>query len=201
MPFKNDDELHHINKQRCAWVSNYPQSDIMTMYHDEEWGHPLRDDDVKLFELLTLEVFQAGLSWEISLKKRAGLNNAFYQFDIDKIISMSDGDVIHLKQDKQIIRNGLKIAATVNNAQIIKNLQAEFGSFSNYMWSFTKGQVINHHIQSASDIPVQNEQSQTVAKDMKKRGFKFTGPVTIYSYLQAMGVINDHELTCSFNPN
>lgn len=113
---------------------------------------------------------------------------------------MTEADVLRLKQDENIIRNGLKIAATINNAQIIQHLQATFGSLSEYLWHFTDNQTINHHITRSSEIVAQNALSQQVAKDMKKQGFKFAGPVTIYSYLQAMGVINDHESTCDFNP-
>ena len=186
--------------KRCEWVSHYSATDMMTKYHDTEWGKPLRDNDVKLFELLTLEIFQAGLSWEISLKKRSGLNEAFFHFDVDRVASMTEADVLRLKQDENIIRNGLKIAATINNARIIQHLQATFGSLSEYLWHFTDNQTINHHITRSSEIVAQNALSQQVAKDMKKQGFKFAGPVTIYSYLQAMGVINDHESTCAFNP-
>lgn len=186
--------------RRCEWVSSTHTSDMMIIYHDTEWGFPVHDD-VKLFELLTLEIFQAGLSWEISLKKRSGLNAVFYKFDIDQVTQMMDDDIIRLKQDTRIIRNSLKIAATINNAQAIKRVQQTFGSFSQYLWSFTDNRVINHHVQHASDVLAQDDHSKKVSKDMKQRGFKFTGPVTIYSFLQAMGVINDHEQHCDFNPD
>lgn len=183
---------------RCQWVANYKPSSTMTAYHDVEWGHPLRDNDQLLFELLTLEIFQAGLSWEISLNKRPGLKRAFNDFDIEAVSQMTADDEETLKNNSEIIRNRLKIAATINNARAIQQVQTEFGSFSDYMWHFTQEQVIDHHITDIGLIPPQNKLSQLVAKDMKKRGFKFAGPVTIYSYLQGMGVINDHEQNCDF---
>ncbi len=145
--------------RRCEWVSSTHTSDMMIIYHDTEWGFPVHDD-VKLFELLTLEIFQAGLSWEISLKKRSGLNAVFYKFDIDQVTQMMDDDIIRLKQDTRIIRNSLKIAATINNAQAIKRVQQTFGSFSQYLWSFTDNRVINHHVQHASDVLAQDDHSK-----------------------------------------
>ncbi|AQN79491.1 MULTISPECIES: DNA-3-methyladenine glycosylase I [Leuconostoc] len=189
-----------VEKQvtRCQWVTHYRPSETMVAYHDVEWGHPIRQDDRLLFELLTLEIFQAGLSWEIALNKRAGLKQAFKNFDLTQVSQMTAQDEAMLRNDATIIRNRLKIAATVNNAHAIKRVQAAFGSFSNYMWQFTNGQVIDHHVTDVALIPAQNELSQSVAKDMKQRGFKFAGPVTIYSFLQGMGVINDHEESCTF---
>ncbi|ADG40903.1 MULTISPECIES: DNA-3-methyladenine glycosylase I [Leuconostoc] len=186
------------NVKRCQWVSKYRETDIMVAYHDQEWGHPLRDDDRLLFELLTLEIFQAGLSWEISLKKRPGLKSVFYDFNIEKVSHMGESEVQKLKENPNIIRNRMKISATITNANAIQNVKNEFGSFSKYMWHFTDNRVIDHHVVAYQDVVNQNELSQTISKDMKKRGFKFTGPVTIYSYLQAMGVINDHEMTCNW---
>ncbi|MEX0381392.1 DNA-3-methyladenine glycosylase I [Leuconostoc sp. MS02] len=183
---------------RCQWVAKYDVSDAMIKYHDQEWGHPLQGNDQLLFELLTLEVFQAGLSWEISLKKRSGLKTAFHNFDITQVARMTEEDRLALKNNPNIIRNGMKIAATITNAQAIKHIQDEFNSFSSYMWHFTKNDIIDHQVMANQDIPSQNTLSQIIAKDMKKRGFKFTGPVTVYSYLQGMGIINDHEITCEF---
>lgn len=183
---------------RCQWVANYRPSDTMTAYHDVEWGHPLRHDDQLLFELLTLEIFQAGLSWEISLNKRPGLKQAFKNFDIAAVSEMTAADELALRDNPNIIRNRLKIAATINNAKAILTVQKDFGSFSDYMWHFTDHAVVDHHVTDMALIPAQDSLSQQVAKDMKQRGFKFAGPVTIYSYLQGMGVINDHEEMCSF---
>lgn len=191
-------KMNMTNIKRCQWVAKYQDTDIMVSYHDQEWGHPLRDDDRLLFELLTLEIFQAGLSWEISLKKRPGLKLAFYDFDIENVSHMTESDAQKLKENPNIIRNSLKIAATISNANAIKNVKDDFGSFSNYMWHFTDNQVIDHQVVAYQDVVSQNELSQIISKDMKKRGFKFTGPVTIYSYLQGMGVINDHEMTCDW---
>jgi len=183
---------------RCQWVAKYEVDNVMTKYHDQEWGKPLRGDDQQLFELLTLEVFQAGLSWEISLKKRPGLKLAFHNFDITQVSQMTEKNAIALKENPNIIRNGLKISATINNAHAIKRVQDEFNSFSNYIWHFTNNKIIDNQITTNQDVPAQNALSQAIAKDMKKRGFKFTGPVTIYSYLQGIGIINDHEKNCSF---
>lgn len=189
-----------VEKQvtRCQWITNYRPSETMTAYHDIEWGHPIRADDRLLFELLTLEIFQAGLSWEIALNKRTGLKQAFKNFDLLLVSQMTEQHENRLRQDAAIIRNRLKIAATINNAQAIQRVQTAFGSFANYMWQFTDGEVIDHHVTDVTLIPAQNDLSQKVAKNMKQRGFKFAGPVTIYSFLQGMGVINDHEENCTF---
>ncbi|WP_294975242.1 DNA-3-methyladenine glycosylase I [uncultured Leuconostoc sp.] len=183
---------------RCQWVAKYEVANDMTKYHDQEWGRPLRDDDRSLFELLTLEVFQAGLSWEISLRKRPGMKLAFHDFDVLQVSQMTEKEALDLKTNPNIIRNGLKILATINNARAIKRVQDEFNSFSNYIWHFTKNKIIDNQITTNQDVPAQNALSQVIAKDMKKRGFNFTGPVTIYSYLQGIGIINDHEENCSF---
>ena len=183
---------------RCQWVAKYEVTNDMTKYHDQEWGRPLRDDDRSLFELLTLEVFQAGLSWEISLRKRPGMKLAFHDFDVLQVSQMTEKEALDLKTNPNIIRNGLKILATINNARAIKRVQDEFDSFSNYIWQFTNNKIIDNQVIANQDVPAQNALSQTVAKDMKKRGFKFLGPVTVYSYLQGIGIINDHEKTCSF---
>lgn len=186
---------------RCAWIENYKPNPLMTAYHDEEWGRPFAGSDAALFELLTLEIFQAGLSWETVINKRANFMAAFADFDLPTVANFTDEDVARLMQDAGIIRNRMKIAATINNAQVILALQARGQSFLDYMWAFTAGQTIDHHIDKMSAIPAQDELSQRVAKQMKRDGFKFTGPVAMYSFLQGMGVINDHEVTCEFNPN
>lgn len=187
--------------KRCSWVDKYQDENFMTVYHDEEWGQPRQYTDAALLELLTLEVFQAGLSWETSLKRRTAMKYAFASYDIHVVANMNENDILRLKNDPEIINNTLKIKSTVNNAKIIEQLHESFNSFSDYMWSFTNGQVINHHIINYNEVPSQNELSQRISKDMKKRGFKFIGPVIVYSYMQAIGIINDHEQNCVFNPD
>jgi DNA-3-methyladenine glycosylase I len=173
----------------------------MTAYHDDEWGVPFQGSDQKLFELLTLEIFQAGLSWETVINKRENFNRAFDQFDIATVAQYGDSDVARLMADAGIIRNRMKIAATIHNAQVILTMQGNGQRFVDYMWTFTAQQVIDHRIQNMADIPAQDELSQRVAKQMKRDGFKFTGPVAMYSFLLGMGIINDQEVDCDYNPN
>ncbi|WP_424571754.1 DNA-3-methyladenine glycosylase I [Weissella soli] len=186
---------------RCAWVNNYKQNDLMTAYHDNEWGRPFHGDDNQLFELLTLEIFQAGLSWETILNKRANFNAAFANFDVDRVASFTEIDFERLIADAGIIRNQLKIKATINNARVIQAMHHRDENFVDYMWQFTEQQVIDHAIVVMADIPAKNALSEKVAKQMKHDGFKFTGPTSMYSFLQGMGVINDHEINCAFNLN
>lgn len=188
-----------VEKQlkRCLWAEG-KASQLMKNYHDCEWGRPIRGNDNLLFELLTLELFQAGLSWEISLRKRKALKEAFCQFNINLVSSMTLEDIEKLMLNRDIIQNRMKIKATINNAKIIQKIKASHITFSDYMWKFTKYEIINHTIKSPSDVPTQTRLSQEISKQMKALGFQFVGPVIIYSYLQAIGVINDHEMTCSF---
>lgn len=177
---------------RCDWALSSPE---MQEYHDYRWGRPLHEDE-RLYEYLLLEMMQAGLSWEIILKKRQGFAMAFDQFDYRKIAHYSPEKIAELCQNSAIVRNRMKIEAAVNNAQRFVAIQEQFGSFDQYIWSFTNGQTIHHHWTSVSQIPSQNELSQRISKDLKKRGFKFVGPVIVYSYLQAIGIINDHLIHC-----
>lgn len=186
---------------RCAWVNNYKQNDLMTAYHDNEWGRPFHGDDNQLFELLTLEIFQAGLSWETILNKRANFKAAFANFDVNRVASFTEIDFERLIADAGIIRNQLKIKATINNARVIQAMHHGDENFVDYMWQFTEQQVIDHAIVVMADIPAKNALSEKVAKQMKHDGFKFTGPTSMYSFLQGMGVINDHEINCAFNLN
>ena len=186
---------------RCAWVNNYKQNDLMTAYPDNEWGRPFHGDDNQLFELLTLEIFQAGLSWETILNKRANFKAAFANFDVDRVASFTEIDFERLIADAGIIRNQLKIKATINNARVIQAMHHRDENFVDYMWQFTEQQVIDHAIVVMADIPAKNALSEKVAKQMKHDGFKFTGPTSMYSFLQGMGVINDHEINCAFNLN
>ena len=176
--------------KRCAWVNlNNP---IYIKYHDEEWGKPTYDDD-KLFEMLLLESFQAGLSWECILNKRKAFKKAFNSFNYMKISQYDDKKIKELLENKEIIRNKLKIKATVKNAQIFIKIKKEYGSFSNYIWSFTNYKIIQN---KDDNIKTTSPLSDTISKDLKKRGMSFVGSTIIYSYLQAIGIVNDHEINC-----
>lgn len=174
--------------KRCSWVNlNNP---LYIKYHDEEWCVP-KFDDQELFDLLILEMFQAGLSWETILNKRDNFKKAFDNFNIDKIVNYDDKKIDELMNNKGIIRNKRKILATIKNAIIFKNIQKEYKSFSNYIWSFTNGKVIKSHEQLTTS-PL----SDKISRDLKDRGMSFVGSTIIYSYLQAIGVLNDHEKDC-----
>lgn len=180
-------------KQRCSWLDE-TKPDYVT-YHDEEWGVPVYDDQT-LFEFITLESAQAGLSWYTILKKRAGYREAFYQFDVNKVASMDEHDIDRLMHFTGIVRNRLKIAATINNAKRFLEIQKEFGSFSNYQWQFVGGQPDVSNLNNKQGSPAITEASTAFAKDLKKRGFKFLGPTTVYAYMQACGMVNDHNNDC-----
>tara|TARA_B100000700_G_scaffold206109_1_gene226529 strand:+ start:828 stop:1424 length:597 start_codon:yes stop_codon:yes gene_type:complete len=181
------------NKCRCAWLDATKPDYVK--YHDEEWGVPLYDD-TKLFEFITLESAQAGLSWYTILKKRAGYKKAFANFNVQKVANFTPDDIERLMQDESIVRNRLKIAATVNNAQRFIEIQKEFGSFSNYQWQFVGNKPIISDLNSVEDTPAITEESKAFAKDLKKRGFKFLGPTTVYAHMQACGMVNDHSNDC-----
>ena len=181
------------NKCRCAWLDATKPDYVK--YHDEEWGVPLYDD-TKLFEFITLESAQAGLSWYTILKKRAGYKKAFANFNVQKVANFTPDDIERLMQDESIVRNRLKIAATVNNAQRFIEIQKEFGSFSNYQWRFVGNKPIISDLNSVEDTPAITEESKAFAKDLKKRGFKFLGPTTVYAHMQACGMVNDHSNDC-----
>lgn len=178
--------------RKCSWALQSPQ---MQDYHDQRWGRACHDERL-LFEYLVLEMMQVGLSWATILKKQAGFREAFDDFDIQKIATYNEEKIAALCQNPAIIRNRMKIQAVVANAQAFLALQAAFGSFDAYIWSFTNSQVIHHQWHNEEEIPSQDALSQKISKDMKKRGFRFVGPTIIYSYLQAIGVINDHVLSC-----
>lgn len=183
--------------KRCHWVTN--DLDYIS-YHDNEWGKPIRDDR-KLFELLTLEGAQAGLSWITILKRREHYRKAFDNFDINKIQLYSEDKVVELLHNEGIIRNQLKIRSVINNAKKYSKIQEEFGSFSNYIWAFVDGKPIINEWKSGEEVPVNTELSIKISKDLKKRGFSFVGPTIIYSYLQAAGLVNDHLISCFCHPN
>lgn len=179
-------------KQRCFWVGNDP---LYIEYHDKEWGVPVYDDD-KLFEFLILETFQAGLSWITVLKKRENFRKAFDGFDYKKIANYSDNKYDELLNNAGIIRNKLKIKATISNAQAFIAVQKEFGSFSKYIWSFVEGKPIKNTFAKREDVPATTELSNAISKDLKKRGFKFVGSTVIYAHMQATGMVNDHTTDC-----
>ena len=175
---------------RCSWVDE--KSEIYIKYHDEEWGVP-KYNDRDLFELLILEGFQAGLSWITVLKKREAFRKAFDNFDVEKVANYSSKKIAELLNNKDIIRSKSKIAAAINNAKCFIKIQKEYGSFSNYIWAYTDGKVIKN---ASNIIPVKNDLSETISQNLKKLGMKYVGAVIIYSYLQAIGIVNDHELIC-----
>lgn len=178
--------------KRCGWVSG----DVdYQHYHDKEWGRPVHNDRV-LFEMLCLEGAQAGLSWITVLKKRDRYREVFYQFEIQKVSALPDDYLESLLSDAGIIRNRLKVWAFRTNAQKFLEVQAEFGSFADYLWGFVDGEPIINNPKTLKDVPVNTELSDRIAKDLKKRGFKFVGTTIIYAYLQAVGVVNDHTTDC-----
>lgn len=181
-----------MNKTRCTWCGTDP---LYIDYHDKEWGLPVYDDD-SIFEFLILETFQAGLSWITILRKRENFRKAFDDFDYKKIASYSEKKYEELLQDKGIVRNKLKIKATIVNAQLFMEVQKEFGSFSKYIWSFTDGKPIKNAHKNMSEVPATTSLSDTLSKDLKKRGFKFVGSTVIYAHMQATGMVNDHTTDC-----
>ncbi|MFA7615119.1 MAG: DNA-3-methyladenine glycosylase I [Moheibacter sp.] len=181
-----------MEKTRCAWAG---KEEIYIRYHDREWGVPVRDDQ-KQFEFLTLEGFQAGLSWITILRKRENFRKAFDNFDYKKIASYNEDKIQSLLMDEGIIRNQLKIRAAVSNANAFMEVQKEFGSFCNYIWGFVNGKTVDEKRKRMEEIPANTELSDRISKDLKKRGFKFVGTTVVYSHLQATGIINDHLTDC-----
>ncbi len=181
-----------MEKERCRWCVG---TEIYEQYHDEEWGVPVYDDRV-LYEFLILEGAQAGLSWITVLKKREGYKKAFADFDYKKVALFTEEQQETLMNDSGIVRNRLKIKSAVTNAQKFMEVQKEFGSFSNYLWSFTDGKVVQTHLRNLSEANAKTELSDKISKDLLKRGFKFVGSTIIYAYLQAVGIVNDHVQSC-----
>ena len=179
-------------KKRCYWVGSDP---LYLEYHDTEWGVPLYDDH-KIFEFLILETFQAGLSWMTILKKRENFKEALDNFDYKKISKYDDNKFDELMNNKGIVRNRLKIKATITNAQAFIEVQKEFGSFSKYIWNFVDNKPIQNNYSSVKDVPAKTELSDKISLDLKKRGFKFVGSTIIYSHMQATGMVNDHTSEC-----
>ena len=177
---------------RCAWCE---KDDLYRNYHDKEWGKPIYDDET-IFEFLILESFQAGLSWYTILAKRENFRAAFDYFDYQKIAQYSEDKVEELIQNTGIIRNRLKILATINNAQKFMEVQKEFGSFSKYIWGFVNHEPIVNRPKTLKEVPATTEISDALAKDLKKRGFKFMGSTVVYAHMQATGMVNDHVEDC-----
>lgn len=176
--------------KRCFWVDE--KSEIYVKYHDKEWGNP-KFDDRDLLELLILEGFQAGLSWLTVLKKRQAFRVEYENFDVEKVANFDEKKIAKMLANKEIIRSEQKIRASILNAKIFMKIQKEFGSFSDYIWSFTGRKVVYN---SDGKVIVSNELSDKISKDLKKRGMKYVGTVIVYSYLQAIGVVNDHDKEC-----
>lgn len=179
--------------KRCEWCEN--SFDEYVRYHDEEWGVPVRNDR-KQFEFLTLESAQAGLSWSTILKRRGGYREAFAGFDVEKVARFDEQIIQQLLQNKAIIRNELKIRSAVNNARRFIEVQEAYGSFVNYIWGFVDGKPLQNEWTKGADIPATTPLSDRIAKDLKKRGFKFIGSTIIYAHLQATGLVNDHLTSC-----
>ena len=177
---------------RCRWCGTDP---LYRQYHDVEWGVPCRDD-TKLFEFLILEGAQAGLSWITILRRRDNYRRAFAQFDVDQVAKFTTDDVSRLMLDSGIIRNRLKIESAISNARLVKDIQREFGSFSDYIWSYVDYVPIISQWSDEKDIPTTTLISDRISRDMKKRGFRFFGSTICYAYMQAMGMVNDHQKDC-----
>ena len=181
-----------LKKYRCEWVGSDPR---MIRYHDQEWGVPVHNDR-ELFEFLVLEGAQAGLSWSTILNRRDGYRKAFSDFNVNKVASYTESDFNRLTQDPSIIRNKLKIKSAINNAQKFIAVQNEFGSFNDYIWKFVNFKPVHNHFEKLSDIPATTDLSRKISKDLKRRGFAFIGPTICYAFIQSIGIVNDHLISC-----
>ena len=181
-----------MENHNCGWCIG---DELYEAYHDLEWGVPVKDD-AKIFEFLILETFQAGLSWITILKKRENFRKAFDNFDYHKIAAYDESKIQSLLQNAGIVRNKLKVRATVSNAKAFMQVQKEFGSFSSYIWAFVNGKPIKNKVKNYKDAPANTKISDALSKDLKKRGFKFVGSTVIYAHMQATGMVNDHEVDC-----
>jgi len=180
------------NASRCEWGRS---PEIYQQYHDEEWGVPLHDDRA-LFEFLTLETFQSGLSWLTVLKKRVHFQNAFDGFDPARIVRYDEAKILSLREDKGIIRNRAKIEATIQNAEVFLAIQKAEGSFDKWIWSFVGGRPIVNHFKSVAEVPPSTPLADRISAELKDRGFKFIGPTVMYAHMQATGMVNDHMVSC-----
>ncbi len=185
-------ELGASNRSTCAWQGNDP---LMIVYHDQEWGVPVHDDR-KHFEFFVLDLFQAGLSWSIVLKKREGFREVLDNFEFEIIASYDEQKIQELLSNEKIIRNQLKIRATITNAQKFMKIREEFGSFDSYIWQFVDFQTIHNRYTELNQIPANTGESDAMSKDLKKRGLKFVGSTICYAYMQAAGMVNDHMTYC-----
>ncbi|MEN2465885.1 DNA-3-methyladenine glycosylase I [Ornithinibacillus sp. FSL M8-0202] len=182
-----------MSKRRCAWA---PENDeLYCNYHDYEWGRPVHDDQ-KLFEMLTLEGAQAGLSWITILRRRENYRQAFDQFDPTVIATYDEAKIQSLRENEGIIRHEGKIRSVISNAKAFLAIQKEFGSFDSYIWSFVGGEPLKNRWESSSQVPAETKESQAMSKDLKRRGFKFVGPTICYAYMQATGMVHDHTVDC-----
>ena len=186
-----------MHKQRCSWPTSDP---LYIKYHDEEWGVPVHDDDTH-FEFLTLEGAQAGLSWLTILKRRQGYRRVYEGFNPATVAQFDQAKIKSMQVDEGIIRNQRKIASSVKNAQIFLAIQAEFGSFDNYIWQFVEGRQLINRFTDDSQIPPNTSLSDRISKDLKLRGMSFVGTTIVYAYLQAIGIVNDHILRCFCHPD
>lgn len=180
-------------KKRCEWAAD--TFDQYIEYHDQEWGVPIYDDKTH-FEFLILEGAQAGLSWSTVLKKREGYRKAFADWDVEKVARFTQKRQLKLLENPGIIRNKLKVASAVTNAQKFIEVQSEFGSFTKYIWDFVDGKPINRKLKNMSQVPATTKESDALSKDLKKRGFKFVGSTIVYAHMQATGLVNDHTMDC-----
>lgn len=181
-----------MSQHKCGWCLG---DALYEQYHDNEWGVPVKEDRV-FFEFIILESFQAGLSWITILRKRDNFKKAFDAFDYEKIANYDEKKIAQLLQNEGIIRNKLKVKAAVTNAQAFMEIQKEYGSFSDYVWDFVDGKALQNEIINYKEAPTTRPESDALSKDLKKRGFKFMGPTVVYAFMQATGLVNDHELTC-----
>jgi len=184
--------MNDIDKIRCSWAGSDP---LYCQYHDAEWGVPVHDDRL-LFEFLILEGAQAGLSWITILKKRDAYRHAFSNFEAAAVAAFDDAKVLELLSNAGIVRNRLKISAAITNARAFLAVQAEFGSFDNYIWSFTGGVTVQNCRGSLADIPASTAEAERMSRELKKRGFRFVGPTICYAFMQAVGMVNDHTADC-----
>ncbi|NRA20019.1 MAG: DNA-3-methyladenine glycosylase I [Oceanospirillaceae bacterium] len=178
--------------QRCTWAQN---SELEASYHDVQWGVPTADDKI-LFEFIILEAAQAGLSWRTVLEKRSAYQHYYNDFDVQAVAKFDQAYLDKMLQDPAIIRNKLKVRSSVKNAQVFILIQQEFGSFANYLWAFVDNQPLQNKISDYRDAPVESTISRALSKDLKKRGMNFVGPTIMYAYMQAVGMVNDHETSC-----
>ncbi len=183
---------NNMKEYRCKWAEGH---ELSKKYHDREWGVPCKND-ARWFEYLVLDAAQAGLSWLTILKKRDGYKKVFDNFDYKKLAKWSDVKLERALKDESIVRNRLKVYSVRKNARAFLEVQKEFGSFNKYIWSFSKNKIVDGKIKSMKNVPAKTELSDTISKDLKKRGFTFVGSTIIYAFLQAGGVVNDHEMKC-----